>query len=160
MGMNFFKKKKKEIEKKVSAYLLPNKIIIVTTNKKDLGTWYGANDLTFLLREVSAFQIGDCVMNHLGRSIEKDETYEQIKENWKGLIKEAKYKTEKAFLQDVKRVSIIMENNSTRIEPYAVHTRDKVFFRIPEEITILSTIPSATELGNEIMKSWDKCGII
>ena len=96
---------------KVAAFLLPDKMIIETVNKKDAGTWYGTEEFTMLPLDTSNSALGDCVLNHLHQSKEKEISYDQIKENWKLIIKNAKFKTEKAFLQNVRRVSIIKENN-------------------------------------------------
>ena len=103
---------------KVAAFLLADKMIIETTNKKDAGTWYSTGEYTILPLRASDVELGNCVLNHLKQSQEKDVSYDQIRENYKLIIKKAGFKTEKAFLQYIKRVSIIIEDRKMVFEPF------------------------------------------
>ncbi|HEX3167992.1 MAG TPA: hypothetical protein VHQ93_17105 [Chitinophagaceae bacterium] len=143
---------------KVVAFLLPDKMMIETLNKKDAGTWYSTGDCTILPLHASDVELGNCVLNHLKQSKEKDSSYDQIRENWKLMIKKAGFKTEKAFLQYVKRVSIIVDDRKMIFEPFKINIPKKTFYRLPDFIKEIEYIPENFEaIGKELKNSWSKC---
>src|SRR4030095_16106413 len=143
---------------KVAALLFPDKIIIETINKKDAGTWYSTGECTILPLNTSDVELGDCVLNHLKQSKEREVSYDQIRENWKLIIKKASFKTEKAFLQYVKRVSIILEGRKIVLEPFKIDIPKKMFYRLPDFIKEIEYIPENFEtIGKELRNSWSKC---
>jgi len=143
---------------KVAAFLLPDKMIIETIHKKNAGTWYSSGEFTMLPLDTLSPALGDYVLNHLYQSKEKDISYDQIKDNWKLIIKKAKFKTEKAFLQSVRRVNIIKENNKIIFEPFKINTKQKMFYRMPDYITEIVYVPGNSEIiGKELIDSWAKC---
>ena len=143
---------------KVAAFLLPDKMIIETTNKKDAGTWYSTGECTILPLHTSDVELGNCVLNHLKQSKEKDVSYDQIRENYKLIIKKAGFKTEKAFLQFIKRVSIILEDRKMVFEPFKIIIPKKMFYRLPGGITEIEYVSENAEaIGKELRNCWSKC---
>lgn len=151
---------KKAIERKGAALLLPDRIMIDTMDRRDAGTWYSTGMPTILPSNVSDVELGDAVLSHVSQSKEEVVTYEQIRENWKTLIKKAGYKTEKAFINDVKRVTVIIEGDKIRFEPFSVNTSQKMFYRLPEAIVETIPVPNNYEIGKEVRKRWEKCLLI
>ena len=137
--------------------MLPDKIIIETMNRKDAGTWYSTGRGTILPIIVTDFELGKCVLNHLSQSKEEATTYEQIKSYWKELIKKAKYKTEKSFIQESKRVTITIDGDVMRLEPFKVNLTQKIFYRMPDGISEITPVPEASVIGKEVRRCWDKC---
>src|SRR4030095_161857 len=108
---------KNDIELKVAAFLLVDKIIIDTMKKRDAGTWYTKGEPSILPLDSSNSDLGNSILGHLSQSKEEAATYDQMKEYWKTLIKKAGYKTEKAFLQKCKRVAVIIQDDKIQFEP-------------------------------------------
>jgi hypothetical protein len=79
---------------------------------------------------------------------------------WVDFKKKAKLKTEKAVMQDAKRVSIFMRNNEIMFEPYKNQMSQRTFYRLPNAISILKPIPSNIDIGKETRKAWEKCFFI
>ena len=144
-------------ERKSSAFLLPDKIIVVAVYKKNEGTWYTSELLTILPFDVSNLELGEIILDITGQSKHEDIPYEKIKEYWKTLIKKSKYRSEKAFIGDAKYLSIIVEGDKISFVPFKSSASRRIFLRIPAAITEISPVPEAALVGKEIRESWGKC---
>ena len=147
-------------ERSALALLFPDKIIIETTNKKDAGTSYCAGLNTVLFLDVSDKELGEIVMNHLSQSKYEEISYDQIKKNWKLLIKKSKYRTEKAFFQNAKYLSIKSNKGKIEFAPFQSNVSRRMFSRIPAGILELSHIPETSDIGKEIRRIWGRCLIV
>lgn len=104
----FFKKKNNKSEKSIGATLYPDKIIIATKNKRDNYTWYLTDCISILPIDPSDLTLGETIIKHLENSKEQVITNDQIRILRENFRKAAKFKTEKAAMQDAKYVSIFL----------------------------------------------------
>lgn len=145
------------MEMKAAAYLLPNNVFIITMNKKDAGTWYSTNEISIFSQDVSSQELGQSIFNHLHKSKEENISYEQIRDYYKEFLKRAKFKSDKSFVQNARRVVIIMDNSKIILEPYRTEISQKIFYRLPESIVEIEPIHDQCQLGKEVRKCWEKC---
>lgn len=148
------------IEGKSSAYLLPDKIIIETMYKKNEGTWFGAGLSITLPLNVSDFELGEAILNAISQAKTEDISYEKIKEYWRDLIKKSKYKTEKAFFQNTKHLSIVIEGEKIMFVPFKTSISRRAFARISDKIIETTPVPEADVIGRNVRKGWEKCFFI
>ncbi len=158
--MSQSKIKSPTLEKSIAATLYPDKIIIVTRNRKDPGTWYSTDFFTILAVDIDSLTLGRTMINHLEESTERDISYDQIKSIRDNFRKKSKFKTEKAVMQDAKYVSIFLLDNVIRFESYknmVTKGGQKEFYRIPDSILALSFVNDYTFIGEHLRNAWEKC---
>jgi len=74
---------------KVAAFLLPDKIIIETTNKKDAGTWYSTGEHTIVPLHASDVELGNKIPKKMFYRLPGDITeVEYVPENAESIGKE------------------------------------------------------------------------
>lgn len=145
------------MEGKSSAYLLPDKILIETKHKKNQGTWYSSGLSTILTLDISDSELGEVVLEATSRTKLEDISYERIRELWKELIKQSNYKTEKAFIENAKYVSIAIEDAKMTFVPFETIVPKKIFARLPNDIVEITPAPHANIVGRKIREAWEKC---
>lgn len=97
-------------------------------------------------------------MKHLEVSKEQAITHDQIRILRENFRKAAKFKTEKAAMQDAKYVSIFLTNKEMRFEPYKnMFTKDgqKEFYRIPDSIFSFPVNNDYSCFGQQLRNSLD-----
>lgn len=147
-------------EKKCGVFLVNNKIIIQTENRKNEGTWYGSATMTILDIVVSNKDVGEIILHCLSFSKTEDIAYERIKEYWKNLIKKSNSKTENFFFENTKYLSVEATNDLLIITPFKTCVSRRAFARTPNEVFEISQSSGFSEIGSKIIEALNKCIII
>jgi hypothetical protein len=150
--------KKKSNIKCASAYLYPDKIIIETMYRRDEFTKYGANIFSTLSIDILDEQLGEKIIEHLLQSKQQTATPEEIKELFKNFKLKAKFKTDKAYIDNAKLVSISFENNQFLFEPKRNKQSEKVFYGMPNE-KFEANYSDTLNLGKLTRIAWSKCTV-
>ena len=149
-----------EYEKSIGATLYPDKIIVATKNRKDLGTWYLTDVITTLPVDTENLTLGEIIIKHLHESTELDLTYDQIKTLRENFRRKTKLKTEKGVMQDAKYVSIFLSGKVMRFESYknmVTKGGQKEFYRIPDSILSIPLVNDYAFIGEQLRNAWNKC---
>jgi hypothetical protein len=144
-------------DKSIGCYLYPGKIVIVSRFQKDASTWYNTANVSVLSPSSSDAALGAVSRNHLHQSKKIRASNEDLMKNFKEFKKAAKFKTDRAFIENARCVVIFVFGNKIRFEPLGNRSSDKIFYGLPNAIYELNSIPDAETLGREIRRAWTKC---
>lgn len=90
-------------------------------------------------------------------SVYLDTSYETIRQYWKKMITDSRYKSQKDFIKNGKKVTIIRQDNNLIFEPFKTRVTDKMFVRAPEKIKSLDITSSLELIGKTLKDSWKDC---
>jgi len=144
-------------EQSVAAVLYPDRIIIETRNKKGYSTWYSTDNLTILPLDISDAELGNIIMNHISQSKEEIVSIDQIKKIRENYRKKAKFKSEKATMQNAKYVSLYSNGDTIRFEPKKNKIAKGAFYGMPDKIFEVKINSDYASIGSNIRKAWDAC---
>ena len=124
---------KEKVENKAGVFFLENKILIQTMFKKNEGVWYGSDKVSIIPVEISDFLLGEFILNSLNNSKHIDTSNEQIKKNWKLVIKKSNVKTEKMFFEKARYMAVVLNNSILKFSPYRTSVSRRIFAGTPDK---------------------------
>jgi hypothetical protein len=150
----------KEIFQTAAAVLYPTKIIIETRNIISQGSFYTTDDLSILPPNSRDEILGEVILEHLSRSRVVATHPSNYKEIRKAYLKKAKFRSEPAFRQDARYVSIFKTINTLRFQPLnnkLSEGRWGSFMGLPKAIFEIKAIETRDAIGEAIREAWTRC---
>jgi hypothetical protein len=150
-------KLKPPAEKMVTAYLCPDKIIVITKNVSGESMRYLTDNLTLLPADVDDATLGNTIIHHIQQSKDEFADYDSVRANYEYFKKQAKFKSEIQTVKNAKLLNIILTEESLCFEPYRAVLSPKTYLRIPEAIVNIPSDVNAETIGRQSKLSWKKC---
>lgn len=139
--------------------MYPDKIILVTRNNRDDAVSYFTDDITVLPADVSDYELGKYLVEHIHRSRVDAESYEYFREFRQTYKKKGKFRTEKATMLIVKYASVSTVDGVFTFLPYRNLFPErgwKAFHRIPENLFVRELGNDYAQIGRSMRDAWDK----